>query len=109
MPTKSLRILIADADWAQALKIEKSLNAAGYFRIAPLYDLQALVSLYDAQVHDFDLLLLSQKMADVAAVDVEAYRKDYQQFRHVLIYPDADILAPKIDALMQGLDPSSHI
>ena len=109
MPTKSLRILIADADWAQALKIEKSLNAAGYFRIAPLYDLQALVSLYDAQAHEFDLLLISQEMAGGAAVDVEAYRKANAQFRHILIYPDADILAPKIDALMQGLDPSSHI
>ena len=108
MPTKSLRIQIADADWAQALKIEKSLNAAGYFRIAPLYDLQALVSLYDAQVHDFDLLLLSQKMADVAAVDVEAYRQDNQQFRHVLIYPDADCLVPQVEVLMQTLDPSGH-
>ena len=109
MPTKSLRILIADTEPAQALTLERSLNAAGYYRIAPLYHQQELVSLYDAQAHEFDLLLISQEMAGGAAVDVEAYRKANAQFRHILIYPDADILAPKIDALMQGIDPSSHI
>ena len=108
MPTKSLRILIADTEPAQALTLERSLNAAGYYRIAPLYHQQALVSLYDAQAHEFDLLLISQEMAGGAAVDVEAYRQDNQQFRHVLIYLDADCLVPQVEALMQTLDPSGH-
>ena len=61
MPTKSLRILIADADPNEALKIERALNILGYYRIAPLYHGEALVSLKAAPTNEYDVLLISQK------------------------------------------------
>ena len=53
MPTKSLRILIADEDPNQALKIERALNILGYYRIAPLYHGEALVSLKAAPTKEY--------------------------------------------------------
>lgn len=69
MPTKSLRILIADADPNQALKIERALNILGYYRIAPLYHGEALVSLKAAPSNEYDVLLVSQGMVGAGASD----------------------------------------
>ncbi|WP_026013941.1 hypothetical protein [Pseudomonas psychrophila] len=108
MPTKSLRILIADADADQALKVERALNHAGYFRVAPLHSLEALTGLGDAQAGEFDLLLISQKMVEGASVDAGQYHRDNAPFRHIRIYRDADVLVTQIDLLMQSIDPLSH-
>lgn len=104
MPTKSLRILIADADLDQALKVERALNHAGYFRVAPLCRLEALTGLSDAQVDEFDLLLISQEMAGGASVDAHEYHRDNAQFRHIRIYQSADELVTQIDRLMKSID-----
>ncbi|MEB0204518.1 hypothetical protein [Pseudomonas sp. CCC3.1] len=108
MPTKSLRILIADADRKQALNVEIALNRAGYFRVAPLHRLEELTGLGDAQAGEFDLLLISQAMAGGASVDAHEYHRDNAQFRHIRIYRDADVLVTQIDQLMQSIDPLSH-
>ncbi|PAA04104.1 hypothetical protein CJU81_22910 [Pseudomonas fragi] len=106
MPTKSLRILIADEDPNQALKIERALNILGYYRIAPLYHGEALVSLKAAPTNEYDVLLISQKMTGEGIADEVEYRKDNSQFRHVLIYMDADSFVNKLVSLMPMLDSS---
>jgi hypothetical protein len=107
MPTKSLRILIADADPNQALKIERALNILGYYRIAPLYHGEALVSLKAAPSNEYDVLLVSQGMVGAGASDETEYRKDNAQFRHVLIYTDADSFVNQLASLMPLLDASA--
>ena len=105
MPNKSLRILIADSDTEQALKIDRALNLAGYHRVAPLRAVDALKGLREAKPGEFDLLLISQKMAGGPAVDAAQYHRDNAQFRHIRIYQDADALAANIVELMQSIDP----
>ncbi|AOA06012.1 MULTISPECIES: hypothetical protein [Pseudomonas] len=107
MPTKSLRILIADADPNQALKIERALNILGYYRIAPLYHGEALVSLKAAPSNEYDVLLVSQGMVGAGTTDEAEYRKDNAQFRHVLIYTDADSFVNQLASLMPLLDASA--
>ena len=106
MPTKSLRILIADTDPDQALKMERALNALGYYRIAPLYNPEALVSLKAAQTNEYDVLLISQAMAGGDNADGAAFRKDNSHFRHVLIYADAGNFISQLARLMPMLDSS---
>jgi len=108
MPTKSLRIPIADADPNEALKIERALNILGYYRIAPLYHGEALVSLKAAPTNEYDVLLISQKMADEVIADEVEYRKDNSQFRHVLIYTDADSFVNQLASVMPMLDVSAN-
>lgn len=105
MPTKSLRILIADAEPDQVLKIELALNALGYYRIAPLYSQEALSGLSDAAAHDFDLLLVNRIIAGGPVVGEAQFRKDNPQFRHVLMYVSANSLVPQLVELMKAVDP----
>ena len=104
MPTKSLRILIADADPEQALHIERTLNILGYYRIAPLYNPEALVSLGNARTAEYDVLLINQEMAGVGIAEEDGFRRDNSQFRHVLFYADADSFVNQLSGLMQALD-----
>lgn len=104
MPTKSLRILIADAERKEALKIERALNGLGYFRIAPLDRIEALLGLGDAEKHAFDVLLISQPMAAAAGFDRPDARKDHPQYKHVLVYASAHDVAQRVNALMQSID-----
>lgn len=106
MPTKSLRILIADADPVQALHIERALNDLGYYRIAPLYNPEALVGLGNARTAEYDVLLINRKMAGVGIADEDGFRRDNSQFRHVLIYADAESFVNQLTGLMQTLDAS---
>jgi hypothetical protein len=106
MPTKTLRILIADTDPDQALKMERALNLLGYYRIAPLYSPEALVSLRAARTNEYDVLLISQEMAGGGIVGDAEFRMDNSQFRHVLIYADADSFANQLATQMSMLDSS---
>ena len=106
MPTKSLRILIADADPNQALKIERALNILGYYRVAPLYNAEALVSLKAAPINEYDVLLISREMAGGGAANEVELRKDNSHFRHILIYADAEHFVSELSSLMPLLDSS---
>ena len=108
MPTKSLRILIADAERTEALKIEKALNGLGSYRIAPLERVEALLGLCDAEVDAFDVLLISQDLANAAGLDQAQLRTDHSQFRHVHIYTHAALLAGEIETLMKSVDVSAQ-
>lgn len=105
MPTKSLRIVVADAGPDQALKVERALNALGYYRIAPLYSQEALSGLSDAPAHDFDLLLINRTIVGGPVMGEAQFRKDNTQFRHVLMYVSAHSLVSQLAELMKAVDP----
>ena len=104
MPTKSLRILIADTERTEALKIERALNGLGYYRIASLDRIEALLGLRDAEKHAFDVLLISQRMANLAGLDCPEARKESVHFKHVLLYDSAPAILEQLNALMQAID-----
>jgi hypothetical protein len=53
------------------------------------------------------VLLVSQGMVGAGASDEAEYRKDNAQFRHVLIYTDADSFVNQLASLMPLLDASA--
>ena len=55
MPNKSLRILIADAQHFNRLRIERLLNQLGYFRVAPVQSLEELLPLVEYGCEPLDL------------------------------------------------------
>ena len=90
MPTKSLRILIADTDPDEALKVERALNILGYYRVAPMHSPEALVSLRAARTNEYDVLLISQQMVGGSAADEVGFRKQNEQFYQPPRDADAD-------------------
>ncbi|NWE21694.1 chemotaxis protein CheY [Pseudomonas sp. P7548] len=86
MPNKALRLLIADADLLQRIKIEKMLNQLGYHRIAPLASFDELQALTRSEGVAFDLLIIDTALVRSRQVNLLKYCHDNPLIRHTLIY-----------------------
>ncbi|BCQ69799.1 hypothetical protein PEQA60_37890 [Pseudomonas sp. Eqa60] len=88
MAIKASRILIADAQHFHSMKIERLLNAQGYFCIAPVYRLEELLSLVDYADKAFDLLIVNAALATPMSFDLLAFCTNNTQLKHTLIYSE---------------------
>ena len=86
MSNKALRLLIADADLLQRIKIEKMLNQLGYYRIAPLSSFDELQALTRSEGVAFDLLIIDTALVRSRQVNLLKYCHDNPLIRHTLIY-----------------------
>ncbi|WP_448650508.1 chemotaxis protein CheY [Pseudomonas fluorescens] len=86
MSNKALRLLIADADLLQRIKIEKMLNQLGYHRIAPLSSFDELQALTRTDGVAFDLLIINTALVHSRQVNLLKYCHDNPLIRHTLIY-----------------------
>ena len=86
MSNKALRLLIADADLLQRIKIEKMLNQLGYHRIAPLSSFDELQALTRSGCVAFDLLVINTALVRSRQVNLLKYCHDNPLIRHTLIY-----------------------
>jgi CheY-like chemotaxis protein len=64
LPNKSLRILIADPQHFNRMKIERLFNQLDYFRVAPVQSLEELLNLVEYGCEPFDLLVINAGMAE---------------------------------------------
>lgn len=97
MPTRSLRILIADHSHLQRLGIEKMLNHCGYHRVAPISSFKELLLIVDNAHEPFDLLVINSAFGGTVALDLEAFCRDCTRVHHALIYdgPPMSVALPK--------------
>jgi PleD family two-component response regulator len=86
MSNKALRILIADGQPIQRIKIEKMLNQLGYYRIAPLSSFQEVQSVTRTQGQPFDLLIINAVLVLSTEFNLLRYCHDNPRIRHALIY-----------------------
>jgi hypothetical protein len=86
MSNKALRLLIADADLLQRIKIEKMLNQLGYHRIAPISSFDELQGLTRSEGVAFDLLIINTALVHSRQVNLLKYCHDNPLIRHTLIY-----------------------
>ncbi|MEB2516438.1 response regulator [Pseudomonas sp. YuFO20] len=85
MPNKSLRILIADPQHFNRMKIERLFNQLDYFRVAPVHSLEELLNLVEYGCEPFDLLVINAGMAD-GKLDLLDFCLDNRQVAHALIF-----------------------
>ena len=85
MPNKSLRILIADEQHFQRMRIERLFNQLDYYRVAPVQDLVELLMLVEYASVPFDLVVINASLAG-DALDLPGFFLDNPQVRHALIY-----------------------
>jgi len=86
MSNKALRLLIADADLLQRIKIEKMLNQMGYHRIAPIGSFDELLALTRSPGVAFDLLIINMALVHTREVNLLKYCHDNPLIRHTLAY-----------------------
>lgn len=87
MTNKALRILIADEQHFQRMKIERLFNQLGYYRVAPVQNLEEMLTLVEYGCEPFDLVLINASMA-AGALDLKGFFHDNLQVRHSLIFND---------------------
>ncbi|CRM80235.1 MULTISPECIES: response regulator [unclassified Pseudomonas] len=97
MPTRSLRILIADHVHLQRLNLERMLNHCGYHRVAPVSSLEELLAMIDHAIEPFDLLLINSAFVGGAMLDLEAFCQDCPSVHHALIYEGLPLAVPKAE------------
>lgn len=92
---KSIRILIADAQHFNRLRIERWFNQLGYYRIAPVQDLQELLVLVEYDRQPFDLLMINAAFGN-GHFDLLDYCRDNRQRDRVMIYDGHQAQLPAI-------------
>lgn len=85
MTDKTLRILIADLQHFQRMKIERLFNGLDYYRIAPVQSLAELLTLVDYGCQPFDVLVVNAELAGGMA-DLRGFLFDHPQIRRALVY-----------------------
>jgi CheY-like chemotaxis protein len=107
LSTKSLRILIADEQHFNRLRIERWFNQLGYYRVAPVQNLDELLTLVEYGCEPFDLLVLNAALAG-GKLDLLGFCLDNRQLDRVLIYNGKQAQLPPIPACEQQKVQVSH-
>ncbi|HEF4761159.1 TPA: response regulator [Pseudomonas putida] len=107
MSNKSLRILIADEQHFNRLRIERWFNQVGYFRIAPVQSLEELLALADYACEPFDLLVINAAFTG-SRLNLLDFCLDHPQLNRVLIYDGQQAGLPPIPAGEQQKVQVSH-
>lgn len=90
MPNKALRIMIADTQHSHRITLERLFNQQGYFRIAPVSDVQELLTLVEYGSEPFDLVLVNAGLAN-GVLDLHDFILDNPLVRHGMIYNSAQV------------------
>ncbi|QVW21617.1 response regulator [Pseudomonas hormoni] len=100
MPNKALRILIADQQHCQRMRIERLFNRLDYYRVAPVQDLAELLTLVEYGSEPFDLVVINASLAG-EELDLPEFFLDNPQVHHALIYDGEQVKLPLIPACRQ--------
>ncbi|WP_191624615.1 chemotaxis protein CheY [Pseudomonas fluorescens] len=87
MTNPALRILIADEQHFHRMEVERLFNHLGYYRVAPVQNLEELLSLVECGYDPFDLVVINAALA-AGSLDLYAFFLDHCQVRHTLIFND---------------------
>jgi PleD family two-component response regulator len=85
LPNKSLRILIADEQHFNRLRIERCFNQLGYYAVAPVQSLEELLVLVEYAAEPFDLLLVNAALVG-DKLNLLDFCLNNRQLDRVLIY-----------------------
>jgi CheY-like chemotaxis protein len=100
MPNKSLRILIADAQHFNRLRIERLFNQLGYFRVAPVQSLEELLPLVEYGCEPLDLVLINGAMAS-EGLDLLNFFADNPQVHRAFIFNGQQAPLPPVAGNVQ--------
>jgi CheY-like chemotaxis protein len=104
---KSIRILIADEQHFNRLRIERWFNQLGYYRVAPVQSLEELLALVEYGCEPFDLLIINAALGH-GKLDLLDFCLDNRQIDRVMIYDGQRAQLPAIPASEQQKVNVSH-
>jgi CheY-like chemotaxis protein len=104
---KSIRILIADEQHFNRLRIERWFNQLGYYRVAPVQNLEELLALVEYGSEPFDLLIINAALG-YGKLDLLDFCLDNRQLDRVMIYDGQRAQLPAIPNCEQQKVNVSH-
>ncbi|VVQ09170.1 response regulator [Pseudomonas fluorescens] len=107
MSNKALRILIADEQHFQRMRIERLFNQLGYHRVAPVQHLPELLTLVEYSATPFDVVVINASLAG-GALDLLDFFRDHPQVHYALIYDGQQAQLPPTPACGQQKVQVSH-
>jgi hypothetical protein len=110
MTHKALRILIADPQHFQRMKIERIFNRLDCYRIAPVQNLAELLTLVDYGCEPFDLLVINAHLAG-GRLDLHGFLLDQPHVRRALVYnaPDSGVFHDRLTISQAPLPAAAAI
>lgn len=108
MINKALRILIADAQHFNRMKIERLFNSLDYYRVAPVQSLGELLTLVDYGCEPFDVVVINAQLA-AGSLDLLEFFLDNPQVRHALIYNEGSAPLQSAAGFAQDNVQVSHL
>jgi hypothetical protein len=91
MTNKALRILIADSQYFQRMRIERLFNHLDYYRVGSAQSLTEMLTLVEYGCEPFDVLVVNADLAS-GSMDLPAFLLDGQPVHHALIYNEPSML-----------------
>jgi len=86
MNNKALRIMIADPQHFQRLRLERDFNQQGYYAIAPVSNLEEMLTLLEYGANTFDLVLINARLATSARFNLLDFCLDHSSIQQAFIY-----------------------
>ncbi|AZD67408.1 hypothetical protein SAMN04489802_3015 [Pseudomonas chlororaphis] len=86
MANKALRIMIADPQHFQRLRLERDFNREGYYGIAPASSLEEMLTLLEYGDTAFDLVLINAGLTLNVRFNLLAFCLDHPLIRQAFIY-----------------------
>jgi hypothetical protein len=86
MINKALRIMIADPQHFQRLRLERDFNREGYYCIAPVSSLEEMLTLLEYGDTAFDLVLINASLTLDVRFNLLAFCLDHLLIRQAFIY-----------------------
>ena len=86
MINKALRIMIADPEHAQRLRLERDFNRQGYYAIAPVPSLEDLLNLVEYGDRGFDLVLINGSLVSSEGFNLHDFCLDHPLMGQAFIY-----------------------
>ena len=86
MSHKAMRIMIADPQHHQRLRLERDCNEQGCYAIAPVSSLDELLILLGCGDRAFDLVLINASLGGRTGFNLSTYCQDHPLIRQAIIY-----------------------
>lgn len=86
MINKAMRIMIADPEHAQRLRLERDFNRQGYYAIAPVSSLEDVLTLLEYGGRGFDLVVINASLVWTESGNLHEFCVGHPLMRQVRVY-----------------------
>ena len=102
MTNKALRIMIADPQHFQRLRLERDFNREGYYGIAPVSNLEDMLMLLEYGDITFDLVLINASLMANIRFNLLIFCRDHPLIRQAFIYNVSECRLALLSAQMKA-------